>query len=578
MKFAMPMPAGLARLVGASAFASVLAGLPIAVKYTDASESAWSAGLQARTSEAVAITTPICVSEHLALTVDSGLVSMPGRHAAAQDSDGMVLVEEAQLTLDLGKAPPAVPSAGPEPHAATSLGVASLAAGGLRLRRATVNIIGPNRSSMVVKDVSATVTASRKGTHKLVGTGHYNGQRLSFDALWSDAAARGGAPQTPLRLSLRSTFLEATLEGLVSHESMPKFDGHAEFRIASLRRFVAWSGLGTGVNDHLRSISIAGLLNLSTARMAFSRAVIGIDGNQATGALTLNHGPKRLSIDGTLAVEELDLGRYWLSRPQPDPVGTPTAQTPFLAMFDADLRLSAAKIWTPVIEMGRGAITIALTDGRLQADLAGIEIEDGTADGQLKLDVNQPTPKAALKFKIRGVDAGRLLAASLKPNSLLGRTNVTFDGTAEGRSLPEAVTTLAGRGQFELAEPGRIGLDLSALIYAARGTTTVGWSAAGKGNTALDALTGRFRVLNGAVTVEALQARTANTTIMSAGRLDVPGRLMEMSIVWGSATQGEAPVNAQDVLVLRGTWDNPSISLVKPEKPAVKAELPIRGY
>ncbi len=569
---------GLARIVGVTIFVTVLAGLPIAVEFTDASEAVWATRLQARTNEAIAISSPIRVSEHLALTLDSGLVSMPVRNAAADDDARMLVVEEGQLTLDFGQAPPVAPSPVPSPRATGIPDIASIVGGALRLRRATVVIVGPSRNQIVLKDVNATVTASRKGTHKLAGTGQYNGQRLSFDAMWSDVAARGGAPQIPLRLSVKSNFLEATLDGVVGNARTPTFDGNAEFRMASLRRFIAWSGLGPGVNDHLRSINLSGPLNWTTARMAFPRAVIEIDGNKATGALTIDHGSKRLSIDGTLAVEELDLGSYWRSRPQPESVAAPAATPSFLAMFDADLRLSAAKIRTPNLQIGRGAVTIALTDGRLQADLAGIEIEDGTADGQLKLDVNPAVPRATLKFKVKGVDAGRLLASTLRPNALLGRTNLTFDGVAEGRTLSEAIMTLAGRGQFELVEPGRLGLDLSALISAARGTAAVNWSAAGKGSTALDVLNGRFRVLNGALSIEGLQARAATTAFMGAGRLDVPGRLMDMHVVSGPAAQGEAPVNAQDVLVLRGTWDNPAISLLKPEKPAAKSDSPVRVY
>lgn len=567
------------RMAGVAAFIALLAGLPVAVEFTDGSEAGWAA-LHARTSDAIALTTPIRVSDNLALTVDSGLVSLSGRSAPANDGPRMVMIEEGHLTLDLAQAPPGTPTVGPESPVFTIPNIAGFAAGALRLRRATFTIIGPSRERVSIRDVNATVTANRKGSHKLVGTGHFNGQRLSFDAIWSDAASRNGTPQMPLRLSLRTAFVEAMIDGLVSGSQRPTFEGQGEFRLPSLRRFISWSGLGSGVTDHMQAFRISGPLNWTTARMAFSRAVIDIDGNQGTGALTINHGAKRLAIDGTLAFEQLDLGRYWLSRPQVEPAAsTPAgAARPFLGMFDADLRLSAAKIRTPALQIGRGAATIALTDGRLQADFAGIEIEDGMAEGQLKLDVNPSVPEARFKVKIKGVDAGRLLTASMKPNALLGRTNLTLDGTAQGRSLIEALATLAGRGQFDLTEPGRLGLDLPALIYAARGSSVVGWTSAGKGSTALDTLTGRFRLLNGALSLETVQARTGPTTFFAGGRLDVPGRLMDVTIGSGPGAQGEAPVTAHDVLVLRGNWDNPAISLVKPDKPSAKADLPERGH
>ena len=69
-----------------------------------------------------------------------------------------------------------------------------------------------------------------------------------------------------------------------------------------------------------------------------------------------------------------------------------------------------------------------------------------------------------------------------------------------------------------------------------------------------------------------------STSFVAGGRLDVPGRLMDLTIASGPVAQGAAPVTAQDVLAVRGNWDNPAISLIKPDKPSAKVDLPVRGY
>jgi AsmA protein len=127
---------------------------------------------------------------------------------------------------------------------------------------------------------------------------------------------------------------------------------------------------------------------------------------------------------------------------------------------------------------------------------------------------------------------------------------------------------MEGKGSFDLVEPGRIGIDIQALVHAARNAATVDWTAAGKGTTAVDTLTARFRLLNGALTIESIQARSGTAMMVGSGRLDVPGRLMDVSIATGpSASPGEAPMTAQDILALRGTWDAPAISLLPPAPP-----------
>jgi AsmA protein len=107
----------------------------------------------------------------------------------------------------------------------------------------------------------------------------------------------------------------------------------------------------------------------------------------------------------------------------------------------------------------------------------------------------------------------------------------------------------------------------------------VSWAAAGKGSTQVDSLTARFRLLNGALTIESMQARSGTSLLVGSGRLDVPARLMDVSIASGPSNAGEAPITAQDILLLRGTWDAPSISLLpRTIKPITSDASPVRGH
>jgi hypothetical protein len=69
-------------------------------------------------------------------------------------------------------------------------------------------------------------------------------------------------------------------------------------------------------------------------------------------------------------------------------------------------------------------------------------------------------------------------------------------------------------------------------------------------------------MLNGALTIESLQARSGTQVLVCSGQLDVPARLMDIRIASGPSNTGEAPITAQDILLLRGTWDAPAISLL----------------
>ncbi|MGE3914980.1 MAG: AsmA-like C-terminal region-containing protein, partial [Hyphomicrobiaceae bacterium] len=385
-------------------------------------------------------------------------------------------------------------------------------------------------------------------------------------------------PKLPLRLTVRSAVLEATLDGLFRSGASPSFAGQAQFRLQSLRSFASWIGLGRGFGEQLRSLVVTGPLEWSLSQMSFARTTVDVDGNQASGALSIRHAGERLAIDATLGFKELDFADSLFAARPAASVALPPDTPHVLSLIDADLRLSADKLRAPALELGKAAVSIALRNGRLQADIAELDIEGGAAGGQLAVDLGKPEPVVDVRIKLKGVDAGRLLAAPLKRNPLLGRANVTFEGSTNGRSIRDAFTGLAGRGSFELTEPSRLGLDLQALVHAARASPVVGWSAAGKGSTPLESLNGRFRVIAGAVAIEVMQARTGASVMVGSGRLDIPARLMDLSIATGPAGAGETSVPAQSVLLMRGTWDTPAISLMPAPRPELKVEAPVRTH
>jgi AsmA protein len=583
---------GLGRAAALGLFVLVVAGLPIAVELSESSEGLRQATVLARTGDAEQITSSVQLSQGLSIALTGGLASASGQESGGESVLRRVMVDEGQLVIDL--AAHAMPEASDSAAPAAQAGLATIGrfhAGSVRFRRSTLTIItaGPGRTPYRITDINATLTGARKGTYKLVGSGRFMGQRLNLDGQWSDGPPGSGTARRPIGLSLTGTHLSATLDGVLTFQGQPSLTGTAEINIANLKRVAAWLGISRNLGDHVRVLTISGPVTWSPAQMSFAKAVVEVDDNKATGALTLKTTGQRPSVDATLAFGEIDLANLFKA-----PVGFATGamaaagtrerpqesgEAHLLTHVDADLRLSAGRIRVPMLETGRGAVTVSLNQGKLAANLVGLEIEGGTADGQVTLNANAPGSPLGIRFKAKGFDPGRLLATPLKRNPLLGRANLSFDGTSDGKSPSELMMHLRGRGELELAEPGKLGLDLAALAYAAKTSPVVSWSAAGKGATALDKLKCRFRLTNGAVALETVQARSGDQALFGSGQIDVPGRLIDMNIASGPAAQGEAPATAQVLLSLKGTWEQPAISLLKPATgAAVKGQGALRGH
>ena len=131
-----------------------------------------------------------------------------------------------------------------------------------------------------------------------------------------------------------------------------------------------------------------------------------------------------------------------------------------------------------------------------------------------------------------------------------------------------------------LIEPGRLGIDLKALAYAAKSANRVGWLAAGKGGTAIDQLDLRYSISNGALAIDPFEARSSTMSFKGAGKVDMRSRLLDMTVTLGAAVALPVPAspakpvqavqpttppepNANiDVLVIRGDWTDPAISML----------------
>ena len=448
----------------------------------------------------------------------------------------------------------------------------------LVLRNARIEFVRDGGSTIALTEVSAEIVPSRRGSYSAKAKGNLNSQPIQIDASWTLPETKGQPPvlsRIPLKFTAKGNQLDAKFEGRIGLTGGLKLNGEVDIQARRLRALARWFGLEVPMSTNLRDARIVGPLEWSDGQLTFSKAVVTVDGNQGTGALRLKLGQERPALDGTLAFKVFDvkphLEAMLLSTETARLLlGTTTesvTEGSLISAFDADLRLSASKVVMPRLETGRGAVTITLARGQMQAELAELEIEGGSASGQVTLDATVDMPRLGIKGRLHGVDPGRIFTEELKRNPLLGRANLVIDGSGNGDSLSGMIRSFSGKGSFALIDGGRLGLDLKALAYAVHRANHVGWSASGKGSTNLDQFETRFQVSNGALKLESLQAKSGNQTFSGSGKIDIRGQLFDLDISTGTISAQDTSnagreASSRDVLVFRGPWSDPAISLL----------------
>ncbi len=538
---------------------ALIAGLPVAINLRLA-PGLHSSSVHAGSRGAVVVTTPVRLSGAPNVVVQAGWVREADAALSNQDSNTppAKIVAEG-LVLRLATSAAVAESGGLEEHLPPILAqLAALEFQSLEIRRGTIAIANQGGGTETLSDVAAEITNNRKGAYTAKGSATYRGSSIAFDTSWSLPAERRAPLRVPVKATLKSTILNASIDGRLAVSDDLRLQGLADVAAGSLRHVARWFGIPVSNGAELQDVRIKGTLDWGAGMLTFSRASVGMDGNEGTGALALDTSKAVPSFDGTLAFETFDLSRYFARGPSLASLwslgfamGEDDAPS-VLTRINADMRLSATKISVPHLQTGRGAVTVALTNGKLQADVAELELEGGSFGGQITADMSGPVPQYKLTGKLENVDPGRSLAGLLHRNPLQGRATISLDLAGSGQDMKGVLGSLSGKAGLSLSEAGgRLGLDLRALLYAAQRSSTKGWASAGKGQTALEVLDLRVNVVDGIVIADQLHAKSGGLAIVGNGRVSVAQQLLDVALQFNNPER--APSSAETLLVT-GTW------------------------
>lgn len=555
----------LVTALAALGFVGLVIGLPIAVNFPLTPDALQGVLLHAGGRDAVMVTTPVRLSSTPSVVLEGGLVYDPDSvtTSAGNAAVGKIMIDNPVIRVATSAS---VASDGEVEEALPLIlsQLSVLAFEKLQVRRGTLILASQDGSREVFSEITAEVVSNRKGAYTGKGSTSYRGTTIVFDAAWS-YPTDGKPPRIPLKLTLKSALLDASIDGKLDVNDGLRLQGAAEVSAPKLRQLARWFGIAVPSGGDLRNLNIKGTLDWGAGTLTFSRATLSVDGNEGTGALALKTSEALPFLGGTLAFQNFNLAQLSVLTPTLASMwplgfgaGEEEGTLSLLTRFNADLRISAAKVTLPYLQTGRGAATIVVKDGRLLADIAELEMEGGTFGGQITADMSASIPRYGLNGKLENVDAGRSLSGLLHRNPLQGRANMTLNLTGSGHDAGDLLASLSGKVGLALNEGGRLGLDLRALLYAAQRSEVKGWAAAGKGQTALETLDAQLHVQDGVVMTERLQAKSAGLTIAGSGRVDTVAKALDLVLLLTSAT-AERAATSGDTLLLTGGWLDPTI-------------------
>ena len=443
----------------------------------------------------------------------------------------------------------------------------------LSIRHGTLIVHMGGNTRQTFQDVDLELTTPRrKGPIIAKGSALLNGQRLTLETTIGAETGKGAAAY-PIKATLKSAPLEADFEGAVRIPDGLQLDGRLELKSQSLDAVAHWFGSSLGTTQVLRDFKAKGKFAWASRTLTFEKVALTVDGNDATGSLSLALNKNRPVVDATLALRRLDLTRHvelfgrraTEQRSIIDGLRSRDRAKPIFQSIDADIRLSAEKVVASGLEAGNGALTIGLRSGKVLADIAELNLQGGTVSGQISLDSSLVLPVLAIRGRAVDVEISKVLARFVPTSPLHGKATASVDLLAHGVSNEELLNSLGGKISVSMRDGARVWIEpLREMLSKAEPRAAQVWSASARSLTRAEEIDIRLAVRSGVVMAEALQVRTGDVLLTGSGRLSLPARHVDMAFDVMKARPDGATVAGADQgsrLLLQGPLAWPQLRL-----------------
>ena len=391
--------------------------------------------------------------------------------------------------------------------------------------------------------LTCVVTKEDASTLQIEGKFEREVISVPFDLSLDLAAADKAAGLVPVKFSSSSPLLNLSLAGnYIRDDELLLEAQQSSVSMPSAKDVLSWIAGQPVRGSGMQEFQATGALKWTGSFIHFQESDFVIDGNEASGGLSVRVDGERPMVDGTLGFENLELAPYvntqrsaleglrrnaldWTRWLAGDNVGNS-----LLKSVDADLRLSASTVTTHGALLGGGAASITIKDGRMLADLAEMKLDE-TTQGNARIEVDLSGRSAS--YGVRGVidttDIGSLTRIFSHRQMVSGAGRVEINLSAEGASQRAFRDSLGGTVMLSMPDGGSLAFDLASLMSAASNKSST-WGEVADGTTPVDMLDATLTAENGVLTAKSVQAQTESRTLQVDGTIDLPNQTVDLSV------------------------------------------------
>ncbi|HSP23992.1 MAG TPA: AsmA family protein [Saliniramus sp.] len=271
--------------------------------------------------------------------------------------------------------------------------------------------------------------------------------------------------RSPLELRLNSRLGRLTIVGSLSTgEASPWLIGRSTFETSALRDLLIWSGQRLPLGPLISSAGLDGEISGVGGVVSWPSLRVTLGSDRLDGALTARMENGRLSLNGTLAADTLNLDEFAAPFREAATAAGPWRYRSYdLASTtgaDLDLRLSASTARVGGLRLGDVAMSVLVKEGRIEAGISRATLNGGPAKGRLSIAAHEQGLELRGQGEAERVDVAALIRDVTGSAWMGGEGVVKFALESRGASAAELARRAEGQADLEVVNGQFIGIAL----------------------------------------------------------------------------------------------------------------------
>ncbi len=406
-------------------------------------------------------------------------------------------------------------------------------------------------------------------------------QPINFDVALTSLAALQNRQPADVQLSLASRLFNASFQGKLATAPAMTASGVVKGDTDSFKALLNWRPQRAKHGKPMEA-ALVGRLQYTPEQVTLDNTRFLLGQSKGQGRFAVSLSTPKPHLRGAIAIDLLDLtpfltqdktqassaaarrqsgggqgssngpaqpqaGQPSSSQAQTSQSGQGSSQTQAssgAAAVDADVNINVNQTKINKITLGPSAVNLALHNGVLTANLAGMKLYDGEGRGKFIVDLARSVPSFKGNLTLDRVSAKPLLSDASGFELLSGKIKLAMNLTGKGASADAIKSSLNGKGNVAVSDGAISGIDLTQVV------TTFDKGELPEidgGETKFSSLGGSFTIKNGIAETKDMQMTSDLVAVSAAGKVNIPDSTIDMLAKPRVLKQAKGKKNANDL-------------------------------